>query len=487
MCVRDVRYQVFISSTFRGLAQARKEVIRAVVDQGHIPVALERFGARDSKDIEVIRKTVTESQIYVIIVGHLYGSIVEGEDIGYTEYEYRIAKEKGLTIIPFAMRSDLVEIKRDNLDRTDQKDRDELDNESRLRKFHDLIKKEHFYIPCDDETNYELQITKVFADLYRDPERLAKIPPGFIKVINSLEKLEQRISDEHVGKKKALADLLWQRYGHRITSHKIGLFLESGSTTAYVADRMKERLSEYVVVEEDGSPSIDIKTNNALVFLQFWLSAQIPCSVFPWGSPDGTFGASYGPVESLVEETPYYPPIALKEDEKGAITQLNKLPFDLRFDREKPRLTISAISGIQLGPNPTIDNATSEDLIDDIGKCRGFHVGSYYNKIFKLFLYQTGLPAIVCAHEDKIDRPIKAGHCHFLYNADDWSNLLKCYPLAFCIGCNVRNVDSVSKRFEALGFSIEKGSSAGVDTAFLARNSVFINEFESLYGPAYSK
>ncbi len=84
------KYQVFVSSPFKGLEDQRKAVTKAVLNWGHIPIALENFSPQDQRDFEVIRKAVQDCQIYVLILGHSYGSIIEdpnitkGKEISYT-------------------------------------------------------------------------------------------------------------------------------------------------------------------------------------------------------------------------------------------------------------------------------------------------------------------------------------------------------------------------------------------------------------------
>ena len=50
---------------------------------------MEYFGARHDQPLDVCLKEVRESDILVIIIGHLYGSLVPGRDISYTEAEYQ--------------------------------------------------------------------------------------------------------------------------------------------------------------------------------------------------------------------------------------------------------------------------------------------------------------------------------------------------------------------------------------------------------------
>lgn len=498
----DIRYQVFISSTFRELGEKRKDAIKAVVDAGHIPIALERFGASRKKDLEVIEKTMKESQIYIVILGHLYGSRIKGKPKSYTEFEYDLAKKNGLIILPFVMNENHIKSKRSELNRDNEDDNKELKNEDLLGKFLKKVRDEHFYKSWCDDTDIELEVSKSLTQLFNDKEESLKIPPGFIKsvtpldnviidavstnefvreaviAISNFKSLDSRINDEFVSKKKASARFFWQTYGNHIVDNKIDLFLESGSTTAYAANEMKNELKEHVHIQEDGSLSIDIKTNNALVFLQFWLSARIPCSMFPWGSPEGNFGASFGPIWKLIKRDPSYPPAKLTEKENNAIKQLQEAAFGLKIDGNKQRLLILAISALQLSTDPLFDKPIPQDSSSN---CIGLHVGSYYNKIFKLFLYTTDLPSIICLHEDKIDSQIKVGHCHFLFESpDDWNRFLQEKPLAFSVGCNIANLDTLSARFEKIGFIIDKCNNMQNTTAFIAKNQLFVDKFEKL-------
>ncbi len=92
------KYQIFISSTFRDLGDQRRMVLDVVIDRGHMPIALERFPAADRTVPNVIRKTIDASQIYVIILGYRYGAIVDGEGISFSQLEYEIAVEQGVTV-----------------------------------------------------------------------------------------------------------------------------------------------------------------------------------------------------------------------------------------------------------------------------------------------------------------------------------------------------------------------------------------------------
>lgn len=96
------RYQVFVSSTYEDLREIREQVIKAVLEMGHIPVGMEMFSAADEGQWSVIRRTIDESDYYVVIVAHRYGSTTP-EGISYTEKEYDYAVEHGVPTIAFLL------------------------------------------------------------------------------------------------------------------------------------------------------------------------------------------------------------------------------------------------------------------------------------------------------------------------------------------------------------------------------------------------
>lgn len=96
----DIKYQIFISSTYTDLKEARERITKAILSSYHIPIGMEMFNAGDDEQWEVIKKTIDVSDYYVLIIGHRYGSLTD-EGISYTEKEYRYAKEKGIPIHVF--------------------------------------------------------------------------------------------------------------------------------------------------------------------------------------------------------------------------------------------------------------------------------------------------------------------------------------------------------------------------------------------------
>jgi hypothetical protein len=62
---------------------------------GHIPAGMELFAAGDKSQMEVIRRWINESDIFMLILGARYGSIEPESGLSYIELEYDYAIERG--------------------------------------------------------------------------------------------------------------------------------------------------------------------------------------------------------------------------------------------------------------------------------------------------------------------------------------------------------------------------------------------------------
>ena len=95
------KYQVFVSSTYEDLKLERDQVIRATLEMGHIPVGMEMFSAADEEQWRIIARQIEQSDYYVVIVAHRYGS--EADGVSYTRKEYEFALEIGVPILGFVI------------------------------------------------------------------------------------------------------------------------------------------------------------------------------------------------------------------------------------------------------------------------------------------------------------------------------------------------------------------------------------------------
>ncbi len=98
-----VKYQVFVSSTYDDLKDERSQVIKAILEMGHIPVGMEMFSAADEEQWKIITRQIDETDYYVIIVGNRYGSVTGG--VSYTEKEYDYAVSKSIPALGFIIDS----------------------------------------------------------------------------------------------------------------------------------------------------------------------------------------------------------------------------------------------------------------------------------------------------------------------------------------------------------------------------------------------
>lgn len=519
------KYQVYISSTFRDLADQRRMVLDVVVDRGHMPIALERFPAKDTTVPSVIYKSIDACQIYIVILGYRYGSIVKGEDISFSQLEYVMAFKQKKIVVPFVLTEAEVRKERKLLDKQLDKaktqvsklakntfERNELEkeiaeleaelaNEDKLNCFRSLVTTDRFYQPFSlEKCAYgssdfadlfdknmvfkalliaeELAVEKRISGWIKEPKDriLAETVEAvsrnrfLVDVVGAMAKFDPlvpRIRDQ-AEEKEAAASFFVDKYLQQLLAKNVSLFFESGSSIAYVAQIVGERLKEL-------NKEIQISTNNILAYLIFWLVHRIRCSLFPWGPPEEHYGAVFGPVNEFVPEcrTPYFPPEPLSSQDEKAIRLLRSDHF-CPANWDLPVLMLGALSGLQLKRDTKISN------------CLGPHVGSPRNKVFKRFMYATKLPLMLFMTVHKIDSPVDLGRCHFILDQEDngglmWEDFFKKQPIAFCVGCenNQTLIDDTVKRFEELELKVIRAGHKTLYTAFIARNQEFIDDLEA--------
>lgn len=116
----NIKYQVFISSTYSDLMNERKQVLDILLMADCIPAGMENFVATDDEQFNVIKKVIDLCDYYVLILGRRYGSVNETTGISYTEMEYNYAIDKGIPVLVFAL-DDSVEIDDEKKEKDDIK------------------------------------------------------------------------------------------------------------------------------------------------------------------------------------------------------------------------------------------------------------------------------------------------------------------------------------------------------------------------------
>lgn len=498
-------YRVFISSPFKGLEEARKAAILGVSDCGHIPVALENFAPADESDLEIIYRTIDASQIYLAIVGPRYGQSKRPGGPSYTELEFKYAERKHKRMVVFALDQEEITSYREKLKRRDQRDRVELSSEERRQRFYKKVTKgKHFYgvwRMADTEALRRNTIRALEQIQHADdaPRGLILEPadPGqylvvrsagnqfiqqLIRSITSFEKLYER-TDKNADLKECASSFFASRFGGTIQSSATkGVFFESGSSIAFMARAVSDWLRPSVSLTVAGNPTKRITTNNILAFMHLWLERGIPCSPFPWGPPEGTYGASYGPIEKLPDRPPEYAGMAIDEDARKVLSRLRASPHAL--SRKNTSVIFAATSGLQLSRGHEIESDVGYRPPPRVQKtvehCFGPHVGSYKNKVFKRYLYETGVPVVLVIDSLKIDCRIDVRHCHFVFGRGfSWQKFIRNKPFALCVGCPSSDLDRLTRLVEGTmpGFTIDSTEPTGRQSAFIASNRAFERAF----------
>ncbi|HEX3553088.1 MAG TPA: SUMF1/EgtB/PvdO family nonheme iron enzyme [Thermoanaerobaculia bacterium] len=105
---RSAVRNVFLSSTARDLGPYRDAVYKAIsgLDGFHC-VRMEDFGARDWEADDFCHAKVAECDVFVGLIGHLYGSSPPGSETSFTESEYEAAVAAKIPRLLFMSSDDL--------------------------------------------------------------------------------------------------------------------------------------------------------------------------------------------------------------------------------------------------------------------------------------------------------------------------------------------------------------------------------------------
>lgn len=89
------KLQVFVSSTYQDLREERQAAVEAILTAGHIPAGMELFAAGDESQMNVIKRWIEESDVFLLILGGRYGTIETTSGLSYIHHEYREALARG--------------------------------------------------------------------------------------------------------------------------------------------------------------------------------------------------------------------------------------------------------------------------------------------------------------------------------------------------------------------------------------------------------
>lgn len=491
------KYQVFISSPFKRLEAQRSAAIQAVLNWGHMPIALETYSSHAVTNREVIYQAIQESQIYILILGHRYGSIVDKKDISYTEMEFEIAKDAGLDILSFLYSLDEAKEMINN----DDTILDKAIEYNKLKKFHEKVNDCSFWKPWQKDTNFEEIFGRALGQLIsrgtnkqgwvkveqaKDTKKVEmalknRFTLDMVSKINGFTPLDERCS-QHIKEKETLSKCFRELCLDKIIQHQFSLFFESGTSTAFLArelGRSKRFIKE--IGKHKNESVANLYTNNILAYLELWLTDELPVTIVPKSVPGEKYGATYGVLDDLVDNDrcPDFTGNPLDEYAAEAINKLSESKDSL--PKGEKILLLGSISGMQLSEKHKIhceeDYCIDEMIKEKVDQCLGFHVGSYKNKLFKRYLIETGYPLVMMLPSVKIDMPIDPARCHFLFdNSYKWDVFISKYPLAFCIGCEQSELLNLEKLFKTLEFKTKRYVDLRGNAAIWANNNVFAEQ-----------
>lgn len=97
------RYQIFISSTYDDLKQERQELWQTLISFEYIVAGMEVFPAANEEQFSFIKKQISVSDYYILIIGGRYGTL-SGDGLSYTEKEFDYALDQNIPILVFPIK-----------------------------------------------------------------------------------------------------------------------------------------------------------------------------------------------------------------------------------------------------------------------------------------------------------------------------------------------------------------------------------------------
>ncbi len=443
MTIMERKFEIFLSSTFEDLQAKRKELIHKITCNRHIPSGMEFFPA-GPRDLEHIKKRIEEADIFVIIIGWRYGSNVDSEKT-YTKYEFDYAKQLNKPILTFILNTDerkeyRAKLEPGDLERENDKSledfveyilRGDIDGTKRLVKFFSMKEGEKNLINLFEDS-LQVAITNLDKNMKggwvrsKHLEKFDGAPiidnpqnrknPFFSKIVsilNQFDKLSARITENVPDLKIAISNYFLDEYLVKlIRTGKHRIFLGSGSTVAYLSEIFIKRMESEKWLG-NYEKNINIQTNNIITYLDFILSNGIDIELYPSAPPEKKYGATFGRLAGLPDRNPPKEP---RQTASEALPILEDIKRNFIDKHSKNGLAIISASGIEFSNKNGF---------------QGPHVGSYYNKLFKRAILDSGCPTALILDEIKMEKPFVIGKCYAVCNNDlPFVDLCNSAPLA---------------------------------------------------------
>jgi len=257
--------------------------------------------------------------------------------------------------------------------------------------------------------------------------------------------------------KEAIAAFFCVQYLSRMTDAGIRhVFIESGSSTAHLAEKLSDILESGKM--ERYRRTLQIETNNVLAYMEFVLTPSLKVALYPPEPPakENNYGATFGLLESLNPPRTGAHPI---EGEARAMVNVIRGHFIETY--RDAGIIFGATSGIDLSP-----------------KSRGFglHVGDYATMLFKRAMLESECPIVIFLDEEKLPRPYDPVNCYAVCDERlPWEYVCRNHPIS--LACAFSDEEKANPRVEELqmlGFEhVIRDRAGDKPWCFIASNEPF--------------
>jgi hypothetical protein len=200
--VQKKKLQVFVSSTYSDLRDERQAAVEAILTAGHIPAGMELFAAGDESQMDVIKRWIDESDVYLLVLGGRYGSIEPKSQKSYIHLEYEYALATGKPLFSVVIEDSHLNEKIKSLGR----DALEGDYPQKLKEFRELVlsKMVRFW---QDPKDIKISILETLSEISRRDDLVGWIPGDQAVDTATLAEEMARLAKENADLREKLASL----------------------------------------------------------------------------------------------------------------------------------------------------------------------------------------------------------------------------------------------------------------------------------------
>ena len=267
----------------------------------------------------------------------------------------------------------------------------------------------------------------------------------FVQLEQQWQVLNARCEQNSPLKRSVAAFVLDLYFARLVGAGVTRWFLESGSSTAYLAESLSTNWPRLA------SKLQEIETNNILAYLELVSSDSVRrFSLYPPGRPEGKYGATF---ESLRSLTPPVKPASMG----------HPIEREARFETDKIKRHFAE----NYGRNGIIFGATSGIDLDPKSAFQGPHVGSYFNMLFKRAILEAGreggVPVMILADESKMPYKFEPDKCFPICDSElPWKSVCEEVPLAIvCAFQSEKNKTGVISQLKEFGLTHEESEREG--------------------------